>query len=227
MGRKIDQTGEHARREIHAGERQPSGETLEHRAKLDQNGDIDEEMKRPGVHERGRHKTPPLAVRRARPEARAPCDERIRIADRVRAEEHAADNDHVDGDERRRHERASRARPKRIAERFVLRSWFDGRDLQPPDKTHRDDEVSRSVLRRGQSVPNNPKDREQEDEAHVMATSIRVPEDPLIRASFPTCWSGPRRPVTFLVASPTFMSDHERYKTCRLALLRDARRGSW
>src|SRR2546426_1141141 len=70
MGREIDETGEYARREIHAGERQPSGETLEHRAKLDQDGDVDEEMKRPDVHERRRHQTPPLAVRRPRPEAR-------------------------------------------------------------------------------------------------------------------------------------------------------------
>ena len=75
---------------------------------------------------------------------------------------------------------------------------------------HRDADVSRPVLRRGQSVPKIPKDHEQEHEAHVMAPSRRVPQEDSIRASFSMCWNGRRVPVTFPVASPTFPSDCER-----------------
>src|SRR5882672_6817601 len=124
-------------------------------------------MQYPGVHECRRHETPPLAVRRTRPEARAPRDERIRIADRARAGEYAADDHHVDGDERRRHVRVSSPRTKRLAERLVLRPWFGCRDLQSLDKALRDAEVSRPVLRRGHSVRKTAKDREQENEVHV------------------------------------------------------------
>jgi len=53
----------------------------------DHQWDVDEEMKRACVDERRRQKAPPLAVRRTRPEAGAPANERAGIADGIRAEQ--------------------------------------------------------------------------------------------------------------------------------------------
>ena len=116
MRRQIDQTGEHARGDVDGAERQSPDEALEHRAKLRQNGEVDDQMKHPGVNERRRQQTPPLAVRRAGSEAGAHADERVRIADRARAKQHGREHRRAERDQRRRDEQITCPRTKRVTE---------------------------------------------------------------------------------------------------------------
>ena len=79
---RLDQAGNRAGRNVRAGDRQPPDETLEHRAQLAENGDVDEQMHDPvwtNVAVTRRHHSP-LVV--SGPNAGAPSEQRRRIAER-------------------------------------------------------------------------------------------------------------------------------------------------
>ena len=99
--------------EINGDERDRSRETFGDEARLRQSGDVDEESNHPRMDERGGEQTPPFAVRRARPEAGAPAEERRLIAQCAGAEEHADEDRHVHGNDRRRDTPSACAREAR------------------------------------------------------------------------------------------------------------------
>ena len=83
-----------------------------------------------------------------------------------RTEAHAGDDHHRNGDERRRHEQVSRARPEQFT-KLTLGLRFGGRELQGANVKNRDAEVALAILRRRQSERETRENHKQENEGHV------------------------------------------------------------
>ena len=121
-------------------------------ADLDEAGDVGDEMKRARVEEDRGDETPPLAVRRSRPDAAAPANERVRIAQGAGAEEHAGEHHDVQSDEGRRHERPGCPLTEGVAERPAFRLEISGTIGRLPGDPKDGSKESSPLVRRGEIV---------------------------------------------------------------------------
>ena len=147
MRGEAHQAGESPSRDVHRREDPRSDETLQNQTDLHEPDEVHEEVKHPRVNEHRRHETPPLAVRRPRPEVAAPADERFRVAEDAAAAEHDDKDRHVQGDEDRRHERPASASADGLAECLALRTPMGCGVLQFPEGRYHGSTESRPFLR--------------------------------------------------------------------------------
>ncbi len=122
MRRDAHERGEESGRHVHAAKGERSEQPLEHQPRGHQGPDFDQQVEQTGVHEGHCQQPPPFAVRGARGEARAPTDERRRIAERARSDEHQHEDDNAETCQKCGRDGTRRAFAQRVTERIRLRA---------------------------------------------------------------------------------------------------------
>ena len=182
LRRHVVQAGEDAARDIRRGQRGSPDETLDDGAELQEHDRVDRELNDANVHEQRSQQPPPFAVRRSRPQIRAPADERGRIGQRARSPNHQHEHRDVEREESRHHDETRRAGAKRGEKRLVVRPRRGGGAFQLLRIRGRHREVAGPILGLDDAIGDDAEHGKEDQKVHAAGSSRRVPADDAVRA---------------------------------------------